>query len=138
VIDRHGADFNALIDAGAIDILFANEHELSALTGKADFHDGIAALAGKVPVLVVTRSDKGAVAVAGGERAEVASEPIDRVVDTTCAGDLLAAGFLFGHVRGRPLAECLRMGAICAAEVISHFGARAEADLKALVKARLG
>jgi sugar/nucleoside kinase (ribokinase family) len=138
VIDRHGADFNALIDAGAIDILFANEHELSALTGKADFHDGIAALAGKVPVLVVTRSDKGAVAVAGGERAEVAAEPIDRVVDTTGAGDLFAAGFLFGHVRGRPLAECLRMGAICAAEVISHFGARAEADLQALVKARLG
>jgi sugar/nucleoside kinase (ribokinase family) len=137
VIERHGDDFRALVDEGLIDILFANETELAALTGEADFHDGIAALKDRVPVLVVTRSDKGALACAAGEQAEVAAEPIDKVVDTTGAGDLFAAGFLFGHVRGRPLAECLRLGAICAAEVISHFGARAEADLKALVAARL-
>jgi sugar/nucleoside kinase (ribokinase family) len=137
VIERHGDDFRALIDEGLIDILFANETELAALTGEADFHDGIAMLKPHVPVLVVTRSAKGALACAGGEQAEVAAEPIAKVVDTTGAGDLFAAGFLFGHVRGRPLAECLRLGAICAAEVISHFGARAEADLKALVAARL-
>ena len=138
VIDRHGDDFRALIAAGQIDILFANEHELAALTGEAEFEAGLAALKGKVPVLVVTRSEKGAVAVAGDERAAVAAEPIAHVVDTTGAGDLFAAGFLFGHVRGKDLAQSLHLGAICAAEVISHFGARPEADLKALVAAKLG
>jgi len=137
VIDRHGGDFRALIDRGEIDILFANEHELASLTGQQDFHEGIAALAPKVPVLVVTRSEKGAFAVAGGEAAEVAAEPVARVVDTTGAGDLFAAGFLFGHVRGRPLPECLKLGAICAGEIISHFGARAETDLAGLVRQRL-
>lgn len=132
VIERHGADFHAMIETGEIDILFANENELAALTGKEDFHDGIAELGRKVPVLVVTRSEKGAVAMAGGAQAEVPAEPIDHVVDTTGAGDLFAAGFLFGHVRGRPLAERLRLGAVCAREVISHYGARPEADLKAL------
>jgi sugar/nucleoside kinase (ribokinase family) len=134
VIARHGDDFRAMIAAGEIDILFANEHELAALTGQEDFHEGIAALKGRVPVVVVTRSEKGAVAVTANEHAEVAAEPIEQVVDTTGAGDLFAAGFLFGHVRGRPLAECLRLGAICAAEIISHYGARPEADLKALVR----
>ncbi len=138
VIDRHGDDFRALIEDGLIDILFANEHELAALTGEADFDAGIDRLAKKVPVLVVTRSEKGAVAVASCERAEVAAEPVDEVVDTTGAGDQFAAGFLFGHVRGRPLVECLRMGAICAAEVISHYGPRCEADLPALIRERLG
>ncbi|MDE8651720.1 adenosine kinase [Novosphingobium album (ex Liu et al. 2023)] len=133
VIERHGADFHAMIETGDIDILFANEHELAALTGESDFEAGMASLAGKVPVLVVTRSEKGAVAIAGGERAHVAAEPIARVIDTTGAGDLFAAGFLFGHVRGRPLDQCLKLGAVCASEVIAHYGARPEADLKALV-----
>ncbi len=137
VIERFGDDFRALIDAGEIDILFANENELEALTGKADFEAGLATLAGKLPVLVVTRGAQGAVALAGGERAEVSAEPVAKVVDTTGAGDLFAAGFLFGHVRGMPLAECLRLGSICAAEVISHYGARPEADLRALVEEKL-
>jgi len=132
VIARHGDDFRALIEAGEIDILFANEHELAALTGIEDFHEGITHLGGKVPTVVVTRSEKGAYAISGGEHAEVPAEPVDRVVDTTGAGDLFAAGFLFGHVRGKGLAECLKLGAICAAEIISHYGARPEADLKAL------
>ncbi|MEO6040685.1 MAG: adenosine kinase [Croceibacterium sp.] len=133
VIERHGDDFRALIADGLIDILFANHLELAALTGEADFEAGLAALAGKVPTLAVTRSAEGAVAISGGERASVPAEPIAKVVDTTGAGDLFASGFLFGHVRGRPLAECLRLGAVCAAEVISHYGARPEADLKALI-----
>jgi len=132
VIARHGDDFRALIEAGEIDILFANEHELAALTGIEDFHEGITHLGGKVPTVVVTRSEKGAYAISGGEHAEVPAEPVDQVVDTTGAGDLFAAGFLFGHVRGKGLAECLKLGAICAAEIISHYGARPEADLKAL------
>jgi sugar/nucleoside kinase (ribokinase family) len=138
VIDRHGADFRALIDDGLIDVLFANHHELEALTGTDDFEAGIAALDGKVPTLVVTRSAEGAIAVRGGERAEVPAEPIAKVVDTTGAGDLFAAGFLYGHVAGEPLERCLRRGAICAAEVISHYGARPEANLQALMAEKLG
>lgn len=138
VIDRHGDDFRAMIDAGEIDILFANHVELASLTGLDDFHAGIDALKDKVPMLVVTRSEHGAVAATGGEMFEVPAEPVERVVDTTGAGDLFAAGFLHGLVGGRPVAECLRIGAICAAEVISHFGARPEANLQDLVNARLG
>ena len=138
VIDRHGDDFRALIDDGLIDILFANHLELAALTGLPDFHDGIAMLKDKVPTLVVTRSAEGAVAVSGGEYAEVPAEPIEQVIDTTGAGDQFAAGFLYGHVRGEPLERCLRRGAICAAEVISHYGPRCEADLPALMAEKLG
>jgi len=138
VIDRHGDDFRVLLGERAIDILFANENELAALTGAEDFEAGLAQLAPQVPVLVVTRSEKGAVAVAGGERADVRAEPVEQVVDTTGAGDLFAAGFLFGHTRGDSLERCLRLGAICAAEIISHYGARPEADLRELVRTRLG
>ena len=133
VIDRHGDDFRALIDEGQIDILFVNESELATLTGKDGFEDGLDALKGKVPVLVATRGAQGAVALANGERAEVAAKPVDEVVDTTGAGDLFAAGFLTGHARGESLERSLEMGAICAAEIISHYGARPEADLRALV-----
>ena len=80
-----------------------------------------------MPLLVVTRGERGAVAIRGGERAEIRPEPIERVVDTTGAGDLFAAGFLYGQVQGRGLEDCLRIGAIAAAEVISHYGARPEA-----------
>ena len=138
VIDRHGDDFRALIDEGQIDILFVNETELATLTGESDFDAGLARLSGKIPTVVATRSARGAVGIADGARAEIAAEPIDKVVDTTGAGDLFAAGFLTGHARGETLETCLRMGAICAAEIISHYGARSEADLKALVEKRLG
>jgi sugar/nucleoside kinase (ribokinase family) len=138
VISRYGPDFEALIAEGLIDILFANEGELAAMTGEEEFEAGLAALAGKVPTLVVTRSEKGAVAVRRGERAEVPAEPVAKVVDTTGAGDLFAAGFLYGHTSGAPLEHCLRMGAIAAAEIISHYGARPEADLAELVKQKLG
>ncbi|AZI36044.1 putative carbohydrate kinase [Caenibius tardaugens NBRC 16725] len=138
VISRHGDDFRALIEAGQIDILFANAAELAALTGEDDFEAGLAALAPSVPVLVVTRSEHGAVAVSGGARVEVAAEPVDAVVDTTGAGDLFAAGFLAGHVRGASLQQSLAMGAVAAGEIISHYGARPEADLKALMAQRFG
>lgn len=138
VIARHGDDFRALIGDGLIDILFANEAELAAMTGAAELEAGLAALAPQVPVLVVTRSEKGAVAIAGETRAEVAAEPVAAVVDTTGAGDLFAAGFLHGHARGEALHTCLRRGAIAAAEIIAHYGARPEADLPALMAERLG
>jgi len=137
IISLHRADFLELIDGGQFDILFVNEHELATLTGEADFETGLAAIAAKVPVLVATRSEKGAVAIAHGERAEVAAEPVAKVVDTTGAGDQFAAGFLTGYVRGEPLARCLKRGAICAAEVISHFGPRPETDMVKLMEERL-
>jgi len=82
--------------------------------------------------LVVTRGEHGALATRGSERAEVRAEPVAEVVDTTGAGDLFAAGFLFGYTRGRSLEQSLKLGAIAAAEVIQHYGARPEADLRAL------
>ncbi len=136
-IDRHRDGFNTLIDGGKIDILFANEAEIQALAGVPHFETAVAAVRDRVPLLVVTRSEKGAIALAGADRAEVAAEPVEAVVDTTGAGDLFAAGFLAGLAQSRGLDQSLRIGAIGAAEVISHYGARPEADLKALVAERL-
>ncbi len=138
VIERHGDDFRQMLDDGVIDILFVNEHELATLTGLDDFEAGVAAVAAKVPVLVATRSEKGATAIAHGERAEVKAEPVDKVIDTTGAGDQFAAGFLSGLVKGEPLEKCLKRGAITAAEAISHYGPRPEADLKALIIEKMG
>jgi sugar/nucleoside kinase (ribokinase family) len=137
-IERHRDDFVALIDGGKLDILFANEAEILSLNETDDFEAAVATTSAKVSTLVVTRSEKGALANSGGERAEVPAEPIAEVVDTTGAGDLFAAGFLAGQAQGRSLKDSLTMGAIAAAEVISHYGARPEADLKALVAKRLG
>lgn len=136
-IARHRADFLRLIDAGRIDILFANEAEIRELAGEESFDAAVETTARKVPMLVVTRGDKGAVAVAGSARAEGMAEPIKRLVDTTGAGDLFAAGFLAGQARGLGLQASLKLGAIAAAEVIQHYGARPETDLKALAKGLL-
>ncbi len=138
VIDRHGDDFRAMIEDGVLDILFVNESELATLTGEGDFEAGIAAIAGKVPVLVATKGPAGAVAIAHGERAEVAAEPVETVVDTTGAGDQFAAGFLSGFVKDEPLERCLKRGAVAAAEVISHYGPRPETDMQALMGEKLG
>ncbi|MEO8176561.1 MAG: adenosine kinase [Sphingomicrobium sp.] len=132
VVDRHRGDLAQLLDQGRIDILFANEAEILQLAGAADLAAAVSAIAPKVATLVVTRSEQGALAASGGAIAEVAAEPIERLVDTTGAGDLFAAGFLAGEARGLGLERSLKLGAIAAAEVIQHYGARPEADLKAL------
>ena len=137
-ISRHRADFLDLLDSGAIDILFANEVELRSLTEMDDFDAALEKVAAKVATLVVTRGEHGAVAVQDGQFAAVSAEPIERLVDTTGAGDLFAAGFMAGQVQGRTLEASLRMGSIAAAEIISHYGARAEAKLDQLMRARLG
>ena len=137
-VDRHRDGFMALIDEGRIDILFANEGEIQALAGVPHLETAVEAFSGKVETLVVTRSEHGALAVRGSERAAVPAAPIERLVDTTGAGDLFAAGFLAGQARGRSLSDSLRLGAIAAAEVIQHYGARPEADLKALAGDLLG
>ncbi|PAX08029.1 adenosine kinase [Sphingomonas lenta] len=137
-ISRHGDDFRALVEEGQVDILFANENELLALAQTEDFEAAVAQLSAKVPTLVVTRSEHGALAVQDGTRVEVPAEPVAQVVDTTGAGDLFAAGFLHGQAQGRSVRDSLRLGALCAAEVISHFGARPQVDLKKLAAEKLG
>ena len=136
-ISRHGDDFRKLIEDGMIDILFANENELLALCEHEEFEAAVQHIHGKVPVLVVTRSENGAMALVGDERVEVPAEPIARLVDTTGAGDSFAAGFLHGQAQGRSVKDSLRLGALCAAEIIQHYGARAEVDLKALAAEKL-
>ena len=131
-VDRHRDGFVQLIDDGRIDILFANQAEVEALAGVAHLESAVAAVKDKVETLVVTRSEHGALAIRGGERADVPAEPIEKLVDTTGAGDLFAAGFLLGDGARQGLEQSLRLGAICAAEVIQHYGARPEADLRAL------
>jgi len=131
-ISRHRDGFLRLIEEGKLDILFANEAEITELAGADSFDAAVDEIAAKVPMLVVTRSEQGAIARAGSEEASVPAEPIDKLVDTTGAGDLFAAGFLAGQARGLSLEQSLKLGAVAAAEVIQHYGARPEADLKAL------
>jgi len=138
VIDRHRAAFHELIDTGLIDVLFANDAEAKFLVETDDLEAAIATLSAKVPLLVVTLGPDGATAIAGGERTTVSAETVERVVDTTGAGDLFAAGFLHGQVSGRSIEQSLRLGAICAAECIGHIGPRPIADLKALASEKLG
>ena len=136
-VERHGDDFRRLAD-GKVDILFANEAEICSLYRTDDFDAAARAIRGKLPIAVITRSEKGAVVLTPEGEVAVPAEPVSRIVDTTGAGDLFAAGFLAGLGQGRALADCARLGAIAAAEVISHYGARPEADLKALAAQRLG
>ena len=132
VVSRHRDDLLRLLDEGRIDILFGNEAEILMLAGAEDLESAAAIVKPKVRTLVITRSEQGALALSGSDRAEVAAEPIERLVDTTGAGDLFAAGFLAGQARGLALEASLKLGAIAAAEIIQHYGARPEADLKAL------
>jgi sugar/nucleoside kinase (ribokinase family) len=128
------AGVQRMIDQGVVDILFGNEDEIQHLTGCGSLDDCIAAIGHKVRTLVMTRGADGALAVENGASAEIPAAPVERIVDTTGAGDLFAAGFLSARCRGRDLRACLEAGALCAAEVISHFGARPEADLRQLVR----
>ena len=123
-----------MIESGLVDVLFGNEKEVRYLTGCGDIADCLDSLSGKVSTLVVTRGASGAIGFDGEQRIDVPATPVDKVVDTTGAGDLFAAGFVTSHCRGRPLRHCLEAGAAAAAEIISHFGARPEADLKTLVR----
>ncbi len=132
VVDRHREDLMHLLDERRIDILFANQAEAESLAQTADVESAVAALKDKVHTLVVTRHEHGALATRDGERADVPAEPIRELVDTTGAGDLFAAGFLAGEARGLGLERSLKLGAIAAAEVIQHYGARPEANLRAL------
>jgi sugar/nucleoside kinase (ribokinase family) len=131
-VDRYRAEFLALIRKGTVDIMFANERELHSLYETADFDSAVKALRGDAKLAVVTRSEKGCVVVSRDGVEAVQAMPIERVVDVTGAGDLFAAGFLVGHSHGKDHRTAARMGALAAAEVIQHIGARPAVSLKAL------
>ncbi|HVC52696.1 MAG TPA: adenosine kinase [Stellaceae bacterium] len=133
-VGRHRESFRDLV-AGEVDILFANEAEICALYETDDFDRAAEAVRGQVAIAALTRSAAGSVILADGEMHRVAAAPVARVVDTTGAGDLYAAGFLFGLTHGRPLPICGAIGSLCAAEIISHVGARPAVELRGLVKA---
>lgn len=131
-VDRHRAEFLDLVE-NHVDILFANEAEIMALYEVDTFEAAVAAVKGKCELAALTRSDKGSVVVTADADYEVGADTVETVVDTTGAGDLYAAGFLFGYTRGETPAECARLGSICAAEVISHYGARPMTSLADLI-----
>jgi adenosine kinase len=131
-VDRYRAEFLDLVRKGTVDIVFANEHELHSLYETADFDTAVKALRHDAKLAVITRSEKGCVVVTRKTVEAVQAMPIDRVVDVTGAGDLFAAGFLIGLARGKDHRTAARLGALAAAEVIQHIGARPAVSLKAL------
>ena len=132
-VDRHRAEFLDLIKT-QIDILFANESEITALYKSASFDEAARHARGHTKLAVLTRSAKGSVIFSGDKAVTIATEPVKQVVDTTGAGDLYAAGFLHGLSTEKPLDVCGRLGAIAAAEIISHIGARPAVNLAKLAK----
>ncbi len=135
-VARHKPEFLSFID-GHVDLLFANEAEILMLTGAADLPAAVQALRGTCDVAAITRGAAGSLVLDQTGITEVPVEPVGAVVDTTGAGDLYAAGFLLGHVRGFDAMACGRLGSLAAGEVISHLGARPATSLKALAAERL-
>lgn len=132
-VDRHRDDFRGLV-ADEVDILFGNEEELLSLYQVASFEEAVVAVRADCALAAITRGAAGCVVVTADGVLDVAAEPVERVLDTTGAGDLFASGFLYGFTQGLPLAECARLGSIAAAEVISHIGARPLVDLRKLIR----
>ena len=134
-VDRHRADFQAFVRDGA-DIVFANEKEITSLYEVNSFEEAADAALEDCEMAVLTRSEEGSVIVASGETIEIAAESVPQVVDVTGAGDLYAAGFLYGLTKRAPLAICGQLGSLAAAEVIGHIGARPETPLRKLALGR--
>jgi sugar/nucleoside kinase (ribokinase family) len=133
-VDRWRAEFLHLMRSRTVDLIFANEGELHSLYQTSDFDTAVAAVRADVGTAVVTRSEKGCLVIGPAGTEAVTAFPVERVVDTTGAGDLFAAGFLAGLARGADDRTCGRLGALAAAEVIQHLGARPEASLKDLAR----
>jgi sugar/nucleoside kinase (ribokinase family) len=131
-VNRHREEFLSLVEEH-VDILFANEDEIKALYKTQDMNVIVHNLRAHCAIAAVTRSDKGSVVVSSDGAVEVPCAPVARVIDTTGAGDMYAAGFLYGLRQKLPLAECGRLGSLVAGEVIQHMGARPQCDLAALV-----
>jgi sugar/nucleoside kinase (ribokinase family) len=132
-VDRHRDDFRKLVHHG-VDILFANEKEITALFEVNSFAEAVTAVRGACEIAVLTRSAQGSVIVTSKATIDIRPEEVAQVVDVTGAGDLYAAGFLYGLTRSLSLADCGRLGSLAAAEVISHIGARPEKPLRELAR----
>ncbi|MCK5384020.1 MAG: adenosine kinase [Alphaproteobacteria bacterium] len=130
-VDRHRSDFLKLVE-NHVDILFANEEEIKSLFMQQNFDDAISAISEHVETAVITRSEKGAVIINNQTCYKVRALPVDKVIDTTGAGDQFAAGFLHGYTQGYSLEECGTLGALAASEVISHIGPRPAVSLAEL------
>lgn len=135
-VDRYRAEFQEFIEGG-VDILFANEDEIKSLYETDDFDAALDAVREQVEIACLTRSEKGSIIVKGSEVHKIPADTDIEVVDTTGAGDLFAAGFLYGYTSGHDLATSGRIGSMAAAEIISHYGARPTADLKELLQKKL-
>jgi len=133
-VDRYRGEFLHLMRSKTVDLIFANEAELHSLYQTSDFDTAVKALRADIGAAVVTRSEKGCLVVGPDGIESVPAFPVERVVDTTGAGDLFAAGFLSGLARGADDRTCGRLGALAAAEVIQHLGARPEASLRDLAR----
>ena len=133
-VDRHRAELRDLV-ANHIDVLFANEDEAMSLYEVGDFDTALAAAQSDCAIAALTRSAKGSVVAGEGAVHTIEAAPVGRVVDTTGAGDLYAAGFLSGLARGFDLARCGRLAALTAGEILGHYGARPEADIAPFVEA---
>jgi sugar/nucleoside kinase (ribokinase family) len=131
-VDRHRTDFRSLV-ADEVDILFGNEHELISLYEVETLSEAITRVQVDCSLAVVTTGPDGCLVVSPEGVLYESAQPVDRVLDTTGAGDLFAAGFLFGFTRSMPLSECARLGSIAAAEVISHVGPRPLVELSTLI-----
>jgi sugar/nucleoside kinase (ribokinase family) len=131
VVHRHRAALLGFIET-EVDVLFANEDEIMALTRVADFDGAMEAIRDKVKIAALTRGSRGSVVVAGNTTHQIDVDHVEKVVDTTGAGDQYAAGFLHALAQGRPLDQCGRLGGLAAAEVIGHFGPRPQVSLKDL------
>ena len=136
-VDRHRAAFRHLVE-GHIDILFANRDEIVSLYLTDSFEQAVDSVAGRVETAAITCGAEGSVIVSRGERIEIAATPAGEVVDTTGAGDLYAAGVLYGMTRGYELETAGRIGAICAAEIIGRYGARPAEPLSGIVETVIG
>lgn len=134
-VDRHRAEFLDLIKT-QVDILFANEAEITSLYKTTSFEDASRSAKAAIKFAVLTRGSKGSLILSGDKAISITPETVKQVVDTTGAGDLYAAGFLHGLTSGKPLETCGRLGSLAAAEVISHIGARPVTPLSKLAKAR--
>ncbi len=132
-VDRYRDEFLDLIRSKTVDIVFANAAELHSLYQTSSLEAGLEAIEADCELAAVTRSEKGSIVVSGGQRVEVDAFAVDRVADTTGAGDLYAAGFLYGLTHGRDLERCARIGSMAAAEVIGHVGPRPQARLADLL-----
>ncbi len=132
-VDRHRDDFRKLVHQG-VDILFANEKEITTLYQVNSFDEAVTAVRGECDVAVLTRSEQGSVIVTAARTIEIRPEDVKDVVDVTGAGDLYAAGFLYGMTRELSLADCGRLGSLAAAEIIGHIGARPERPLIELAR----